>query len=90
MKFPIKHCLPTTSLLTQEIYSELICKLVTEGYTNTISNIQIVSLVKMWDYVGCNRFGDILLYDNPAFYLEVDEEVFDNVLTEQWLEGYLK
>lgn len=88
MKFLIKHCVPT-SLLTQEIYSELICKLVTEGYTNNISNIQLVSLAKMWDYIGVNRFGDILLYDNPTCYLEIDEG-FDNVLTEQWLEEYLK
>lgn len=89
MKFPLKHCVPTV-YLTQEIYSELICKLVTDGYTNTISNIQLISLVKMWDYIGVNRFGDILLMDNPRFYLEVDKERSDNILSEEQLWEYLK
>lgn len=89
MKFPIQHCLHT-SLLTQEMYSELICKMVTEGYVNTISNLQIVSLVKMWGLIGVNQQGDILLYDNNTFYLEVDSPNRNNILNEEWLERYLK
>lgn len=94
MKFPIKHCLPT-SLLTQETYSELICKLVTEGYTNTISNLQIVSLVKMWDYLGVGSYNSIYLYDDPAHYMDVNiwqRSTYKqgiNVLTEEFLWKYL-
>lgn len=88
MKFPISYCIPT-SILTQEMYCELICKLVTDGYINNVSNIQSITLAQMWDFLGVNRFGDIFLYDQPTCYTGIDE-VFDNILDEQWLEGYLK
>lgn len=89
MRFPRCHCVPT-SLLTQEIYSELICKLVTEGYRNQSPHIQIVSLIKCWDYLGVNLYGDIFPYNDNRHYASIDCEGFDNVLTEQWLEEYLK
>lgn len=89
MRFPRCHCVPT-SLLTQEIYSELICKLVSEGYKNQSPHIQIVSLIKCWDYLGVNSYWDIFPYNDNRHYASIDYEGFDNVLTEQWLEEYLR
>ena len=89
MKFKRMHCVPT-SLLTQETYSELICKLVSEGYRNQSPHIQVVSLIRCWDYLGVNSYGDIFPYNDNRHYASIDYEGFDNVLTEQWLEEYLK
>ncbi len=98
MKFPLKHCVPT-ALLTPQTYSEFICKLVTDGYENTISNIQILSLAQMWNYIGVDNNGNICLYDKPLSFLEINEwmnylqvkdEDYPNVLTKQQLEEYLK
>lgn len=93
----LKHCVPT-SLLTKESYSDLICKLVTQGYTNCISQYDF-ELVKMWNLIGVNEYGELCLYDKPSSFLEINEwmnylqvkdDNYPNILTKQDLEEYLK
>ncbi len=97
MKFPLKHCVPT-ALLTPQTYSEFICKLVTDGYINTISMYDL-HLVQMWWYIGVNERGEITVFDSASSFLEINEwmnylqvkdEDYPNVLTKQQLEEYLK
>lgn len=97
MKFQLKHCVPT-SVLTKETYSLLICKLVTDGYTNCISQYDF-ELAKMWNLIGVNEYGELCLFDKPSSFLEINEwmnylQVKDkdyyNILTKEQLEEYLK
>ena len=97
MEFPISHCIPT-SLLTTELYSNLICHLVSDGYINNISNIQLISLVQLWDYLGVDENECIVLYDKPLSYMRINQWMdhiqlqdnqYPNILTKEWLEGYL-
>jgi len=97
MKFKPKYCLPT-SLLTRETYSDLICKLVSDGYVNTI-HMYDFSLAQMWGYLGLSEYSEICLYDKPSSFLEINEwmnylqvpdDKYYNVLTKEQVEEYLK
>jgi hypothetical protein len=87
MKFPISHCLPT-KYLTKEKYDWLLCKLISDGY-HLPSGSDKSLMFDMWKYLGVNQYGDIHLYDNPVHYISLNEEVFNNILNEQFLEEYL-
>lgn len=97
MKYPLKYCIPT-SLLTRETYSDLICKLVSDGYVNTI-HMYDFSLAQMWGYLGLSEYSEICLYDKPSSFLEINEwmnylqvpdDKYYNVLTKEQLLEYLK
>lgn len=97
MKFKPKHCVPT-SLLTRETYSDLICKLVSDGYVNTI-HMYDFSLAQMWNLIGVNEYGELCLYDKPSSFLEINEwmnylqvkdENYYNIMTKEQLGEYLK
>lgn len=88
-----------TSYLTEESYSNLICLLVSSGYTNMIGNLMSVDLVRMWNYLGVTQHGDICTYDHPYSFLEVNawlkypvdfkDEDYYNILTEEQLDKLL-
>ena len=98
MIFPIGHCLPT-KLLTKESYSDLICKLVTEGNVNLIPHLTY-DLMSCWDYIGVTKsYGDIQTYKHPHSFMEpnawmnykdIKDSDYPNILTKEWLEDYLK
>lgn len=97
MKFPISHCIPT-SLLTKELYSDLICRMVSDGHVNIIPHLSY-ELVVMWDYLGVSIYGDINTYDHPHSFMGINgwmnyrdlkDENYPNILNKQWLEEYLK
>ena len=97
MKFPMKHCIPT-SLLTRETYSDLICKLVSDGYVNTI-HMYDFNLIGMWNYLGITEHSEIALYDKPSSFLEINEwmnylqvkdDQYYNIYTKEQLMEYLK
>ena len=98
MKFKLKHCV-STHYLTPETYAELICRMISEGNVNTVSHIQILSLARMWNFIGMSERGEICIYDRPHSFLGINEwmnyinvrdEDFPNIYTKEWLEEYLK
>lgn len=88
MKFPILYCVPT-SFLTKETYEYLLTKLVSEGY-HWPSQSDKSCFFDLWEYIGVNSYGDIHLYSESKNFLAVDSLEFNNVLTKEWLERYLK
>jgi len=87
MKFPRSHCIPT-KYLTKEKYDWFLCKLISDGY-HLPSGSDKSLMFDMWKYLGVNHYGDVLLYDNPVHYISLNDEVFNNVLNDKWLEEYL-
>lgn len=87
MNFPINHCIQTKHL-TKESYSWLITKLVTEGYSYD-SKLEMHNLFDMWKFIGTNGNKDILTYDNNLHYIDIDEEPFFNILSEEFVKEYL-
>lgn len=88
MKFPPQYCVPTKHL-TKESYSWLITKLVTEGYSYD-AKLEMHNLFDMWAYCGVNQHGQIHLYSNNLDYIDIDEEPFFNILSEEFIREYLK
>ena len=97
MKFPIKHCVPI-SMLTKDTYSDLICRMVSDGYVNMIPHVSYV-LASCWNYIGVSMYGDINVYNHPYSFMEVNEwgdyqsirdEGYPNILKEKFIEEYLK
>lgn len=88
MKFPIMHCTQTKHL-TKPMYDLLLTKLISEGYHYPSQSDKSV-FFDLWEYIGCNPHGDILLLDNPEHYIATDSEKWDNVLSKEWLMRYLK
>jgi hypothetical protein len=88
MKFPAGYCVPT-KYLTKEKYDWLLCKLVSEGYTYP-SKLYLGQSFDMWRFIGVGSHGTIHLFDRNAHYIDLDDEPFYNVLSETFIEEYLK
>jgi hypothetical protein len=88
MKFPQQWCIPTKHL-TKPMYDLLLTKLISEGYYWP-SQTDKCGYFDLWDFIGTNTHGDILLLDNPEHYIALHEEKRDNVLSKEWLMRYLK
>lgn len=87
MKFPISYCIPTYYLRKPQ-YDLLITKLVSDGY-HYPSQTDKCGYFDLWENIGVNTHGDILLLDNPEHYIPIHEEKWNNILTKEWLEEYL-
>lgn len=96
MKFPTSHCIPT-SLLTKESYSDLICRLVSDGYVNLIPHLSY-DLMLMWGFLGITEYGTIDVFNHPWSFLKIngwmdhigcDEAKYPNILNKEFLEEYL-
>jgi hypothetical protein len=71
------------------MYDLLLTKLITEGY-HWPSNFDKSCFFDLWEFLGVNQYGDVHLFSEAKDFLEVNTEVWDNVLSEEWLMRYLK
>jgi len=85
MTFPLEHCVSTVGLSRTDC-SKLISKLKLEGYKEQYPKEDKWG----WRYVGVNDYGDIMGYRSNSDYISIDNEPFNNILTEEWLNKYLE
>lgn len=88
MNFPPQSCVPTKHL-TKPMYDLLLTKLISEGYHWPSQSDKSV-FFDLWEYLGTNCHGDIHLFSEAKDFIAVGDEVWDNVLNEEWLMRYLK
>lgn len=96
MKFPARHCIPT-SLLTYKTYPLFIEKLKAQGYKTNIAHL-CFTLVQNWEYLGVTDYEEIETYSAPLSfmgvngwlkYANVENENFPNIWSEDKLNKYL-
>lgn len=92
MNWHYGECVPT-SLLDKEVWEKLKVKWGKQGFNFAWGQHTFLGIVSCWGYIGVNRHGDVIPYDNPWFYGDdlnpPHNQEYPYILTEQFLQEYL-